>query len=187
MLSLARLVEVRNRLYAQHSIGSVASQLPASSRSAEAHSTAYYRTGLPRSGEGGAGERAGLRPLDERSPCGCHRGRAPVQTSRGPERCSKCARASRAQGSGRGCTRHRECRAARRTSSGRPWSSGSRSASTVASSGSRGAHSNAYCRSGPHRSVLPPTARFESIAEGELRRRQLTEDGNVEISGRDLR
>ena len=29
--------------------------------------------------------------------------------------------------------------------------------------------------------------RFESIAERELWRRQLTEDGNVEISGRDLR
>jgi hypothetical protein len=29
--------------------------------------------------------------------------------------------------------------------------------------------------------------RFESIAERNLRRRQLTEDGNVEISGRDLR
>ena len=29
--------------------------------------------------------------------------------------------------------------------------------------------------------------RFESIAERRLRRRQLTEDGNVEISGRDLR
>jgi hypothetical protein len=29
--------------------------------------------------------------------------------------------------------------------------------------------------------------RFESIAEWKLRRRQLTEDGNVEISGRDLR
>jgi hypothetical protein len=29
--------------------------------------------------------------------------------------------------------------------------------------------------------------RFESIAEGKLRQRQLTEDGNVEISGRDLR
>ena len=27
--------------------------------------------------------------------------------------------------------------------------------------------------------------RFESIAERKLRRRQLTEDGNVEISGRD--
>jgi hypothetical protein len=33
---------------------------------------------------------------------------------------------------------------------------------------------------------LQPT-RFESIAERKLRRRQLTEDGNVEISGRDLR
>jgi hypothetical protein len=29
--------------------------------------------------------------------------------------------------------------------------------------------------------------RFESIAELKLRRRQLTEDGNVEISGRDFR
>jgi hypothetical protein len=29
--------------------------------------------------------------------------------------------------------------------------------------------------------------RFESMAERKLRRRQLTEDGNVEISGRDLR
>jgi hypothetical protein len=29
--------------------------------------------------------------------------------------------------------------------------------------------------------------RFESIAEQELRWRHLTEDGNVEISGRDLR
>jgi hypothetical protein len=29
--------------------------------------------------------------------------------------------------------------------------------------------------------------RFESIAERKLRRRQLTEDGNIEITGRDLR
>jgi hypothetical protein len=29
--------------------------------------------------------------------------------------------------------------------------------------------------------------RFESVAQRKLRRRQLTEDGNVEISGRDLR
>jgi Protein of unknown function (DUF1488) len=29
--------------------------------------------------------------------------------------------------------------------------------------------------------------RFERIAEHKLRRRQLTEDGNVEINGRDLR
>jgi hypothetical protein len=29
--------------------------------------------------------------------------------------------------------------------------------------------------------------RFERIAERKLQRRQLTEDGNVEISGRDLR
>jgi len=29
--------------------------------------------------------------------------------------------------------------------------------------------------------------RFESVVERKLRRRQLTEDGNIEISGRDLR
>jgi Protein of unknown function (DUF1488) len=29
--------------------------------------------------------------------------------------------------------------------------------------------------------------RFEGVAERKLRQRQLTEDGNVEISGRDLR
>jgi len=29
--------------------------------------------------------------------------------------------------------------------------------------------------------------RFESVAERKVRRRQLTEDGNIEISGRDLR
>ena len=29
--------------------------------------------------------------------------------------------------------------------------------------------------------------RFERLAERKLRRRQLTEDGNVEITGRDLR
>jgi hypothetical protein len=29
--------------------------------------------------------------------------------------------------------------------------------------------------------------RFERIAERKLRRRQLTEDGNIEITGRDLR
>jgi hypothetical protein len=29
--------------------------------------------------------------------------------------------------------------------------------------------------------------RFDRIAEGKLRRRQLTDDGNVEITGRDLR
>ena len=33
----------------------------------------------------------------------------------------------------------------------------------------------------------PQRTRFECIAERKLRRRQLTEDGNVEISGRDLR
>ena len=70
----------------------------------------------------------------------------------------------------------------------RPWSSGPRSASIAALSGLRGACSNAYYRNGP-----PPErcieayylqrTRFESIAERKLRRRQLTEDGNAEISG----
>jgi hypothetical protein len=35
--------------------------------------------------------------------------------------------------------------------------------------------------------VLSPANRFESIVERKLRRRQLTKDGNLEISGRDLR
>ena len=33
----------------------------------------------------------------------------------------------------------------------------------------------------------PQQTRFESLAELKLRRRQLTDDGNVEITGRDLR
>ena len=55
----------------------------------------------------------------------------------------------------------------------------------------RGACSSGYYRRRPSRAVcrglLPPTNRFESIAERKIRRRQLTEDGNVEINGRDLR
>jgi hypothetical protein len=50
-------------------------------------------------------------------------------------------------------------------------------------------YSNAYCPSGllPEPCVEPAQrTRFENIAERKLRRRQLTEDGNVEISGRDL-
>jgi hypothetical protein len=57
---------------------------------------------------------------------------------------------------------------------GRRWSSGSRSANTAAPSRCVEAY---YLQ----------RARFESIAERKLRRRQLTEDGNVEISGRDVR
>jgi hypothetical protein len=50
----------------------------------------------------------------------------------------------------------------------------------------------ASCRSDPRPSAASrrtqlQRSRFESIAERKLRRRQLTEDGNVEISGRDLR
>jgi hypothetical protein len=33
----------------------------------------------------------------------------------------------------------------------------------------------------------PQRTRFERIAERKIRQRQLTDDGNVEISGRDLR
>jgi len=74
---------------------------------------------------------------------------------------------------------------------GRPWSSGSRSASTAAWSGSRGAFSALLPeRPAPEKCVEADylqRTRFESIAERKLRRRQLTKDGNVEISGRDLR
>ena len=38
-----------------------------------------------------------------------------------------------------------------------------------------------------HRSYYLQRTRFESIAERKLRRRQLIEDGNVEIGGQDLR
>jgi hypothetical protein len=44
-------------------------------------------------------------------------------------------------------------------------------------------------RPSPERCVEPyyiQRARFERIAERKLRRRELTDDGNVEISGRDL-
>jgi hypothetical protein len=71
--------------------------------------------------------------------------------------------------------------------SGRPWSSGPRSANTAASSWSRGACFNAFLsgRPTPERcaeAYYLQRTRFESIAERKLRRRQLTEDGNVEIS-----
>jgi hypothetical protein len=69
-------------------------------------------------------------------------------------------------------------------SSGRPWSSASSSVNTAAWSGSPGACLNACCRSG----LLPSGAlkRTTYVAERKLRRRQLAEDGNVEITGRDL-
>jgi hypothetical protein len=74
--------------------------------------------------------------------------------------------------------------------SGRPWSSGSRSAGGLVR-----VPRQALERL-PHKAANPPACisadylqltRFESIAERKLRRRQLTEDGDVEISGRDLR
>jgi hypothetical protein len=70
------------------------------------------------------------------------------------------------------------------TPSSRRWSLGSRSASTKALSGFGGGCSNAYCLSGttPERCVEAyylQRTRFESVAERKLRRRQLTEDGNV--------
>jgi hypothetical protein len=63
---------------------------------------------------------------------------------------------------------------------------------SAASCGSRGECFSAYSlgRPTPERCVEAyylQRTRFESIAEWKLRRRQLTEDGNVEISGRDLR
>ena len=52
--------------------------------------------------------------------------------------------------------------------------------------------SRGYCQSGPppercDEAYYLQRTRFEGIAERKLRRRQLTDDGNVEISGRDLR
>jgi hypothetical protein len=53
-------------------------------------------------------------------------------------------------------------------------------------------YSNACCRRSPTpercvEAYYLQRTRFESIAERKLRRRQLTGDGNVEITGRDLR
>ena len=62
--------------------------------------------------------------------------------------------------------------------SGRRWSSGLRSARIAAWSGSGGKCSDRYCRSGP---LYLQRTRVESVAERKLRRRQLTEEGNVEI------
>jgi hypothetical protein len=64
--------------------------------------------------------------------------------------------------------------------------------STAAWSGCRGACFNTFWRSGrPPSGVSKRTTsrrtRFERLAERRLRRRLLTEDGNVEITGRDLR
>jgi hypothetical protein len=59
---------------------------------------------------------------------------------------------SRSRGLGQGCTGRRESGDATVTLSGRPSNSGSRLASTVPLSGSRGVCSNACCRSGPPRS-----------------------------------
>ena len=72
-----------------------------------------------------------------------------------------------------------------RTPRGRSWSSGSGSASTAAWSECPGACTNGSCPSGlpPERCVdayYLQRTRFESITERKLRRRQLTEDGNIE-------
>jgi hypothetical protein len=58
-------------------------------------------------------------------------------------------------------------------------------------SGCRDAYFSARSRRRPPRGCVEAyylqRIRFEGIAERELRRRQLTGDGNVEISGADLR
>jgi hypothetical protein len=67
-----------------------------------------------------------------------------------------------------------------------------KSANTTAWYGYLGACSSACCRIPPipERCVEAyhlQRTRFERAAERKMRRRQLTEDGNVEITGRDLR
>jgi hypothetical protein len=77
------------------------------------------------------------------------------------------------------------------TPSSRPWSSGSKSASTGVIRVPRRVFQRLLPeRPTPERCVEAyylQRTRFESIAKRKLRRRQLTEDGNVEISGRDWR
>jgi hypothetical protein len=75
--------------------------------------------------------------------------------------------------------------------SGRPSSSGSRSGSAGGGPGPAARVPAAAPRAANPRAVREAyylqRTRFERIAAQKLRRRQLTEDGNVEISGRDLR
>jgi hypothetical protein len=74
----------------------------------------------------------------------------------------------------------------------KPSSSGLRSASIAAWSGCRGVYSSTYLPNAPTpercvEAYYLQRTRFEGIVERKIRRRQLTEDGNLEISGRDLR
>jgi hypothetical protein len=74
---------------------------------------------------------------------------------------------------------------------GRPWSLASRSANNGVVRVPRRVFQRPLLeRPTPERCVEAyylQRTRFERIAERKLRRRQLTKDGNVEISGRDLR
>jgi hypothetical protein len=69
---------------------------------------------------------------------------------------------------------------------------GARSANTLAWSGFHGECSQRLLPERPTaercvEAYYLRRTRFESIAERKLRRRQLSEDGNVKITGRDLR
>ena len=93
---------------------------------------------------------------------------------------------SRNRGSEPGCVGHRERRDGIGKQAARPWSSVSRSASTAALSWSRHACSNAHSkRPTPARCV--EAYYLQCTPERKLRQRQLTDDGNVGISLRDLR
>jgi hypothetical protein len=76
--------------------------------------------------------------------------------------------------------------------SGLPSNSGLRSANIEASFACLVAYSSSYSGTRPHRNgaskpITLHRTRLELIVERKIRRRQLTDDGNVEITGRDLR
>jgi hypothetical protein len=93
---------------------------------------------------------------------------------RRPEASSKCGRRSPRRGWG--------------DVAQNPMSAGTSDGTSL--SGSHGGSSNGSCPAAHSGRCVEAyylqRTRFESIAERKLRRRQLTEDGNVEISGRDL-
>jgi len=63
-----------------------------------------------------------------------------------------------------------------------------RSANIEASFACLVAYSSSYSGTRPHRhGASKPITSIELIVERKIRRRQLTNDGNVEITGRDLR
>ena len=130
--------------------------------------------------------------MTSRKSSGSRRDESSVEPTRSQNITVSCRRSGRARGLGRGCTGRRECRDAR-------WNTDRQAVEFGVEigeySGVVRVPRRVFQRLLPERptpercveAYYLQRTRFESIAERKLRRRQLTEDGNVEISGRDLR